>query len=147
MYASLFTWESTEKNGKNVNIFTLFGLKCDLRGESMYPLALYSLSDGTLVAGIKKAFLQSWQDEPALMHGPSTAPVDLRQLEWMAENCRPWLPPSLYLLGWLELNPLQISAAVLRSFFSATQPGLSLLMLLLVLCGSCLTCKGVSFKA
>ena len=55
----------------------------------MYPLALYSLSDGTLVAGIKKAFLQSWQDEPALMHGPSTAPVDLRQLEWMAENCRP----------------------------------------------------------
>ena len=52
----------------------------------MYPLALNSLSDGTVVAGIKKAFLQSWQDEAALMHCASTTTVDHPRLEWMTET-------------------------------------------------------------
>jgi hypothetical protein len=35
--------------------------------------------------GCTKAYWQPWQGEAALMHGPSTTPVDPLLLEWVAE--------------------------------------------------------------
>ena len=122
-------------------VFTLSGLSSDLWGETLCPLTLNNHSgccDAQNLAGNLGKMRQLW----CVARPPH---------QWTAETGRPWFLLSLWFLGWSDSDSLDFSNALLRSSFSATpfrpfpsDATVRVVEVLLVLCGSSLTCVGAS---
>lgn len=84
----------------------------------MSPLALNHLSDGTLVAGMHKGFLGN----PGKVRSSDACMHQLISLCW--NGWQPLADCDLLFHWGRQSAPLYISAVLLKSSFSATQPGL-----------------------